>query len=32
MSDLQLYTKVAEFLSLEADLLDHKAYDEWLAL
>ncbi|GGF63354.1 aromatic-ring-hydroxylating dioxygenase subunit beta [Alteromonas lipolytica] len=32
MSENQLYTRVSEFLSLEADLLDHKAYDEWLAL
>ncbi|MDG6097449.1 hypothetical protein EXU34_08335 [Alteromonas sp. ZYF713] len=32
MSNTQLYTQVCEFLSLEADLLDHKAYDEWLAL
>ena len=31
-SNTQLLTKVTEFISYEADLLDHKSYQEWLAL
>lgn len=31
-SNTQLFTQVTEFISYEADLLDHKGYQEWLKL
>jgi len=31
-SNTELLTKVTEFISYEADLLDHKGYQEWLTL
>lgn len=31
-SNPTLYAEVAEFISFEADLLDHKGYRDWLAL
>lgn len=32
MTDLNLYTEVSAFLNLEADMLDHKEYGNWLDL
>lgn len=31
-SNPTLYAEVSEFISFEADLLDHKGYQDWLAL